>query len=61
MVLSLCFFVVAAQVITNNSIYLPYPEEILLATTFKQRVQKRSNAVIDPPFLTGNKEKGLYE
>lgn len=39
MILSLCFFVVAAQVVTNNSIYLPYPEQILLATTFEQRVQ----------------------
>lgn len=32
MILGLCFFVLAAQVPSNNSIYLPYPEQILVAT-----------------------------
>lgn len=32
MILSLCFFVLAAQVASSNSIYLPYPEQILVAT-----------------------------
>lgn len=53
MILSLCFFVVAAQVVTNNSIYLPYPGQILLATARSKATKSRNRH----PFSRETKEK----